>query len=165
MPDRRPLSFSGLRDVADEIGRLRAGAHARCGRWSLDQICRHLDASLTFAMRPGPHPANTPQQDANRAMFEQVLASGRLPSGIEAPPAFVPPDDADGSAVDALLVTLRRFDEFPGPFGPHRLFGNLTRDEMRTLAMIHCAHHLSHLVPVTTTTTTTSAAAGPSPSH
>ena len=161
MPQRRPLSFSGPRDVADEVTRLRAGPYERCGQWSLNQVCRHLDGSLTFAMRPGPHPANTPQQDANRPMFDRVLASGRLPSGIGSPPAFVPPEDADESAVDALLDTLRRFDEFPGPFGPHRLFGNLTRDEMRRLAMIHCAHHLSHLVP----TTATAAAAPTSQSH
>jgi hypothetical protein len=29
----------------------------------------------------------------------------------------------------------------------HRVFGNMTQDQMRELTLIHAAHHLSHFVP------------------
>ena len=147
MPARRPLRFSGFSEVADEVRRLRTGRYERAGQWSLEQACRHLDQSMQFAMRPGPHPANTPDQDANWPKFDAIVASGVLPSGIPAPAHVTPPAECDAAAIDGFLETLRRFEAFPGPYGPHRLFGNLTREQVQRLALIHCAHHLSHLVP------------------
>ena len=79
--------------------------------------------------------------------LEAILASGRLPSGIEAPQPAIPPDDASDASVEALLATIDRFESFNGPIAPHRIFGNLSDAEARKLNLIHCAHHLSYLVP------------------
>jgi hypothetical protein len=147
MPQRRSLSFSTFDEVADDVRRLRAGGYERGGRWSLAQVCSHLEQSLQFAMRPGPFPADSPEQQASTERFEQVLASGRLPDGIPAPEKMVPPPDAGEQAIDSFLATLKRYAEYQGPLAPHRLFGTRDREDLRRLVRIHCAHHLSHLVP------------------
>jgi hypothetical protein len=100
-------------------------------------------------MQKGPFPPNTPEQDARRPVFEQVMRSGQLPSGIDAPSQAVPPPDAGDSAIDDFIKTLTRFKNYREPIAPHRIFGHLSDADARRLNLIHCAHHLSHLVPTT----------------
>jgi hypothetical protein len=100
-------------------------------------------------MKPGPFAAETAEQTSLRtAALPDVLATQTLPPGIKAPDELTPPADTPDSAIDACIATLARFKSFPGPIAPHRLFGHIPNPEARRLAIIHCAHHLSHLVPV-----------------
>lgn len=145
-PQRRYLNFGDIDQVIAEIRRLRKG-YVKAGNWSLPQICWHLDAAIQARMQPGPFPPNTPEQDARRPAFEQVLATGRLPEGIVAPEPMVPPPDCGDAAIDACLQRLEQFKRFAGPIAPHRIFGHLKDDEARRLNLIHCAHHLGFLVP------------------
>ena len=149
MPQRRSLSFATFNEIADDVRRLRAHGCAKAGQWSLPQACHHLNQSLQWSMRPGPFPPDTPEQQASTPRLRQILESGTLPTGIQAPDHMQPPPDAADAAIDAFLATLKRYDEHQGELAPHRLFGRLDRDELRQLARIHCAHHLSHLVPAT----------------
>jgi hypothetical protein len=145
---RRELRYDSEDDVIADVQRLRRG-HRKLGNWSLSQTCHHLAATLRPRMQPGPFPPNTPEQDVRRPALQQVLATGKLPGGIEAPPFAVPPADAGDSAIDAFIDTLTQFKNHPGPLAPHRVFGNMPDANMRRLNLIHCAHHLSNLIPTT----------------
>ena len=147
---REGLRFADEDAAIADIEQLRRG-YARTGGWTLAQICWHLDKTVNLRMQPGPHPANTPEQDARRPMYEQVMASGKLPKGIVAPDAIVPPADAGDEAIDACIATLRRFKAFAGPVAPHRLFGHMSDADAHKQNLIHVAHHLSHLVPLSST--------------
>ena len=81
------------------------------------------------------------------ARQRQILASGRLPDGQTAPDFMTPPTDCGDDAIDAFLARLEQFKNFPGPIAPHRLFGQLSDADARTINLIHCAHHLSYLTP------------------
>jgi hypothetical protein len=146
MPDRRELNFDSVDALIADVERLRRG-YTRAGNWSLAQACWHLRAAMEFLMRPGPYPAATPEQEARRPMVEGVLATGRLPTGIQAPETVVPPADCTDADIDGFVERARLFNAHPGPYAPHRLFGQLAVDEMRRLQLIHAAHHLSYLVP------------------
>jgi hypothetical protein len=132
--------------IAD-VRRLREAGYERCGKWSLEQACWHLNRIMRSMMKPGHKYPNTPEQDATRPMLQQVMASGALPSGIEAPEMVRPPAEVPPSAVDEFLETNEALKTFAGEFATHRLFGNVSPEEIQKLHLIHSAHHFSHLVP------------------
>ncbi|HEX3358858.1 MAG TPA: DUF1569 domain-containing protein [Tepidisphaeraceae bacterium] len=144
---RRELQFSNTSELKSDIQKLRKTPHKQLGNWSLAKTCWHLETAIRLRMVPGPFPPNTPEQNATRPRLEEILSSGQLPSGIQAPDPAVPPADAADASIDTLLATIDRFDSYKEPFAPHRIFGNLTDAEVRKLNLIHCAHHLSYLVP------------------
>ena len=143
---RAGLRYSSEDDVVADVNRLRRG-YTQAGAWSLPQICCHLDKSMQYRMRPGPHEPTTPEQAARHDQLRQILASGRLPDGQTAPDFMTPPTDCGDDAIDAFLARLEQFKNFPGPIAPHRLFGQLSDADARTINLIHCAHHLSYLTP------------------
>ncbi len=143
---RRPLNLNSEDEVIADVTALRRG-HVQTGAWSLPKMCAHLEKAVRYRMQPGPFPPNTPEHDAKRAMFEGIMATGKLPSGIVAPDAMLPPDDCGDESIDAFIAALREFKSFPGPIAPHRIFGHLPDADARRLNLIHCAHHLSYLTP------------------
>jgi hypothetical protein len=99
-------------------------------------------------MKPGPHPPQTDEQKARQPLLQHVLAmNGYLPDGIQAPDPMVPPADAPESAIDDLIASLKQLKAYKGKIAPHRLFGEIPDAEARRLNLIHCAHHLSYLIP------------------
>ncbi len=145
--NRRELKFSNSAELKSDIQMLRKTAHAKLGNWCLAKTCWHLETAIRLRMVPGPFPPNTPEQDASHARLQTILSAGKLPSGIQAPAPALPPDNTTDASIDALLTTLDRFDSYKDPFAPHRIFGHLSDAEARQLNLIHCAHHLSYLVP------------------
>ena len=146
---RTHLDFASEDEVIADVNRLRRGC-TQAGAWSLPQVCYHLDKATQLRMQPGPFPPTTPEQEARRETFRNIMATGRLPDGIQAPDAMQPPPDCGDAAIDAFIATLERFKRFSGPIAPHRLFGHLSDADARRLNRIHYAHHLSYLAPTTT---------------
>ncbi len=144
---REGLRYNTITDAINDIHNLRERGYRQAGNWTLEQNCWHLDVVTKTRLKPGPFPPNTPEQDAKKDMFAQVLATGQLPPGLESPDEFVPPSDADATAVTAFLETLEKVKTHVGPFAPHRRFGHMSDDDSRKQILIHTAHHLSHLVP------------------
>jgi hypothetical protein len=146
-PARRVgLTYENEDDVIEDIKTLRRG-YERAGTWSLAQTCWHLERTVLARLKPGPHSADTPEQTQRKAAIPQILANRALPHGIIAPPDFLPPADAPETSIDAALAALHRLKEFKGEIAPHRFFGRLCDADARKLNLIHCAHHLSYLVP------------------
>jgi len=147
MNPRRTLQFNSEDDVIADVQNLRKG-YTQAGNWTLPQVCWHLNVGVQSRMKAGPFPPDTSEPDARKAQIQQILATGRLPNGIPAPDTAIPPPDAGDPAIDILLASLRTFKTFPGPIPPHRIFGHLNDSDARKLNLIHCAHHLSYLSPV-----------------
>jgi hypothetical protein len=145
-PARRTgLRFEDIEAVVADLATLRRGCE-RAGNWSLAQACWHLRNAIEATIRPTTQPA-TPAQQAARARLDAVFAGGAMPSGIPAPESITPPAKCTEAEVDALVAALRRVAGFTGPAADHPMFGPLTPAEYLKLNLIHCAHHLSHLVP------------------
>jgi hypothetical protein len=58
-----------------------------------------------------------------------------------------PPANVPESTIDDLIASLKQLKAYKGEIAPHRLFGHIPDAEARKLNLIHCAHHLSYLVP------------------
>lgn len=145
---RRTLRFERLDEVMPEVERLLAG-HETLGTWSLAQICRHLAMSMRRAV---DLPASTTFDPALRVSDEQkrrVFETGQLPEALPGPPEIMPGEVGDARAeADGLREAIAYFHASPtGPQAPHRFFGPMSRDEWEQLQRIHCAHHLSFVVP------------------
>jgi hypothetical protein len=147
MAERRTLNFTTPDDVAADVIRLRDNGYQKVGTWDLAQTCFHLDKIMGSSMT-NPAGESTPEQTARRKTLDKMLSSGKIPDGIEAPPSTVGPQHTPSTAIDDFLETLEAFKTFKGTFAPHRLFGNISADDRRRHQLIHCAHHLSYLVPL-----------------
>ncbi len=144
---RRTLRFSSFDEIMPDVASLLEG-HATVGNWSLAQICRHL---ATVMRRVVDLPASTPHDPSQWVGEErkrQVLDSGLLPEALPAPAEIIPTETLDErEEAEGLRSAIAYYIASPGPAIPHRLFGPLTRAEWDRLQLIHCAHHLSFVIP------------------
>lgn len=146
---RQNLSYASSDELKADVANLRKG-YKFTGAWTLLQVCWHLEQSFLLAMRPGPFPPDTDEQKGRAAVFARILAEKKLPDGITAPPQMLPPANVSDKAIDSMLSVLDEFDAHTEPYYPHRLFGMMSNDDRRRLNLIHCARHLSFLVPTDT---------------
>jgi hypothetical protein len=71
-----------------------------------------------------------------------------MPEGIKVPREILPgPVVDDETGVEALRSALNRYVAMTEPPVAHPFFGTMTRAEWDELHRIHCAHHLSVLIP------------------
>jgi hypothetical protein len=146
---RRSLSFASLEHVLPDVDRLLAG-HITIGSWSLGQICDHLARSITYSLEG--FPVRAPwliRKTLGPLILRRILRSGRFLEGMKAPGPFQPKPVADArDEAEALRAAIRRFASHEGPLAEHPFAGTVPRSVWERFHCIHCAHHLSFVVPV-----------------
>lgn len=142
--DRRAVRYGDFGAVTADVRSLRRG-YEQLGNWSLAQIAWHLNKAFEFQLDT-PVADPTDEQRSFRPAMEKSFAVGSLPTGLKTPDVALPPSSAGDGDIDALLAMLGRVAAHDKP-AQHRRFGPLTADEFRRLSLLHCAHHLSYLVP------------------
>ena len=149
-PGRRTLSFGSFDEIMPDVERLLEGS-TTVGNWSLAQICRHL---ATVMCRVVDLPATTPQDPSlwvGEDQKRQVLESGMLEEGIQGPQEVMPAGVlGEREEAVGLRSAIAHYKASGGPVIPHRRFGPLTKAEWDRLQLIHCAHHLSFVIPKAT---------------
>ncbi|HEY4002414.1 MAG TPA: DUF1569 domain-containing protein [Candidatus Xenobia bacterium] len=148
--ERRRIRYETLDEVVADVQKLRLGPYSRCGKWSLTQICEHLDKAMEGSMT---HMDDVPlgwliRKTVGKMIFNQMVKSGQMRKGFEAPAAFRPVDQADDdpARIDHFLHTIEKL-KTASQFADSPFFGRLTPDEWRAFHLVHAAHHLSHLIP------------------
>ena len=80
--------------------------------------------------------------------LRKVLETKAMRSGGPTMPETVPAAGSDeAAAVAKLRAAVERFRDHSGPYHPSPLYGALDRETATRLQLVHCAHHLSFLVP------------------
>jgi len=154
-PARRSLRFESLDDVLRDAEGLLATGYTKTGSWSLGQVCGHLAAWFRYQMDGYPP---TPlllrpmfwvaRNIVAKWMMKKMFAHGQMKPGMATIPQSVMPADADDAAgVAELRDAVARWKAYTGPLQPSPLFGHCTREQWFKGHLIHCAHHLSFLVP------------------
>jgi hypothetical protein len=157
VPARRQLDFHDFDAVIRDVESLAAVGYERCGRWELAQVCRHLAEWLRFPLDGYPKPPApirlmlwTLRKTIGKRELRKILESRQMPGGGPTLPETVPSSGGnEAEAVEDLRRIIARFRAHDGPFYPSPLFGQLGAEDCTQLQLIHCAHHLSHLVPKT----------------
>ncbi|MFO0810282.1 MAG: DUF1569 domain-containing protein [Gemmataceae bacterium] len=148
MPQRQ-LSFNDLSEAVAEVERLHRGGYEKLGNWDLAQICDHL----TYFARGSldGQPFRVPwlfKALFGRMVLRRILTQKRMKTGVFTPQKPLPAPGGDESAAVAhFRETMERVRNHTGEFHPSPFFGAMTRDEVRALTCIHCAHHLGFLQP------------------
>lgn len=131
-----------------EVDRLLQG-HTTVGNWSLGQILNHVSGAMIGSV--DGFPVKVPwvlRTLIGPVIKRRLLSTGRMAEGIKLPKKVLPKPELDARAeAEALRAAIAGFSAHPGPFADHPLFGPMRRDEWDLLHRIHCAHHLSFVLP------------------
>jgi len=154
--ERRKLTFASLDEVVVDAENLLAKGYERAGNWDLAQVCSHLADWLRFPIEGFPRPPLpirmllwTLRNTVGKAKFRQYLAEG-MPAGKPTMPQTVAQPGGDPTAaVTKLKQAVAKFKAYTGEIHPSPLFGAMNKDEAMRLQLVHCALHLSFLVPKT----------------
>ena len=146
---RRELEFQDLGEVIGELHGLRDNGYDRAGAWTLGQVSDHL--AVFFRGSLDGFTQKVPwiiRALFGRMIFRSIIRRRGMRAGIKVPKSFLPQDVRDDHvAVDELTQLIDRFRNHEGEYEPSPLFGHLTRHEWTQLHLVHCAHHISFLVP------------------
>jgi hypothetical protein len=154
MPDakveRRKLDFHNFDEVVADAERLLQTGYDKAGNWDLSQVCYHLTEWLRFTMDgfpPVPWFVHMVRWTIGGTIKRKVLRSRSMPAGGPTLKVTISPPGDPAAAVERLRQTVERFKQYTGELHPSRMFGRMNRDEWENLNLIHCAHHLSFLIP------------------
>ncbi len=145
---RRPLRFERLDQVMPEVERLLEG-HSTVGKWSLGQICNHLEMAVRKSVEGYDERAPWPVRKLiGPIMRWRLFKTGRMPEGIKLPERFLPKPGLDArDEAERLRSALALFATNTGSLAVHPIFDRISREDWERLHRIHCAHHLSFALP------------------
>lgn len=156
MPTRRQLTFHSLDAAVADAERMLAVGYEKAGNWDLGQVAGHLANWMTYPLDGYPK-APLPvammlglvRLTLGRSMREKYAVPGAtMPAGKPTMTESVPPPGQnEAAAVARLKSAAERFQAHTGDIIPSPLFGKTTKEEALNLQLVHCAHHLSFLVP------------------
>jgi hypothetical protein len=79
---------------------------------------------------------------------KKILKSGEIKEGMKTLESLAPKPDLDDRAeAEALRASIAYYLAHPLPRASHPFFGRMTAEEWDRLHCIHCAHHLSFVLP------------------
>ena len=152
---RRQLQFNNLDEVARDAEGLLATGYDKAGKWDLAQCCNHLAEWLRFPVEGFPK-APAPiramlwmmRKTIGRKKLLAYIGTQSFPAGKPTIPqtVFLPCGDVANAVAD-LRTSVERLKAHEGAIVPSPLFGPMTKDEAVRMQVVHCAHHLSFLVP------------------
>lgn len=155
MPQRRDLVFRSLDDISHDAESLLISGYDKAGGWDLGQVCGHLTKWLSYPMDGFPNPGCflgcvlwLMRIAVGKRIKKKILATGRFKvDGPTMPDSLIGAGSDEVAAVAKLKETVERFKKHPGAIHSSPLFGEMNREELTRLHLIHCAHHLSFLIP------------------
>lgn len=145
MNQRRQLQFASFDDLVADLQHLKAGWQT-VGRWSLGQICQHLQLFFDGSMNGFRFTMPWYYRIGAPLVLRYTLKKRRMPAGVKTP-APPPSSPQDIPAVDSLLETIAAYRRQTLPLHPSPLFGDIGREKWDQLHLVHCAHHLSFAIP------------------
>ena len=155
-PARRSLDFRDFDAILRDLDALEQG-YDRAGSWNLAQVCGHLAQWMRFPMDGFPRPPLpirailwVMRNTVGKRMLRNILTKRAMPAGRPTLRETVPATSGEEkAAVEELRQTIARFRAHTGPIHTSPGFGDMDRETCTQLQLIHCGHHLSFLVPLT----------------
>lgn len=158
---RRNLKFENLNQVADDIQNLIDRGYQASGQWNLTQTCHHLADWMEFPVRGFLKPPLVVgwmlwlvKITMGRKLLSKTLESGTMKDGTPTDPRTVhtelPAEETHQLQMEALnrvRSAISEFQQYDGPIHASPVFGPMDKPTAEALQCVHCAHHLSFLIP------------------
>lgn len=154
-PQRRKLKFSDLDSVLRDVETLSTKGYRKAGNWDLAQVCNHLAMWLSYPVKGFPK-APAPirmimwiiRKTSGPSKLKKYIAEGEFPAGKPTVPQTVPSSGGDQNiAIRALKESVETLKNHNGDIVPSPVFGPMDKQTCVQMQLVHCAHHLSFLVP------------------
>ena len=155
MVQKRSIRLATLDNVSAEVERLLYCGYQQAGQWNLSQVCEHLADWMTYPMDGFPKAPwavslllGAMRTLRGKALMKKFIEDqGMKPDQPTIPESIHLEKGDDQTSVNRLQATIRRLEEHRGTIHPSPLFGAMTRQELISLQMAHCNHHLRFLLP------------------
>ncbi|HWL09602.1 MAG TPA: DUF1569 domain-containing protein [Planctomicrobium sp.] len=158
MSSLRSLTFTDWDEVEHDLQRLLQG-YEQHGNWNLAQMSLHLNDWMSFPMDGFPT-VSWPMRmlsalirgTIGKSLLRKTLAQG-FAAGTPTLPVTVhsASEAEDADAVERLRQTMTRFRQFTGKIHASPLFGSMDHQTAEQLQLVHFAHHLRFLKPISPT--------------
>ena len=152
---RREIRFADFQEMLGEAQRLLEGGYESKGNWTLGQATSHIADWMRFPMDGFPKPPFflaiifwIMKQTIAPGMKRKILAEGFPPGQPTAPETVADPQQmTDEAGVQKLRDTVQRIETYRGELHPSPLFGPMDLEQLKTVSLLHAAHHLGYLHP------------------
>jgi hypothetical protein len=148
---RRPLKFKTVAELDADLAQLRSGKYTKVGNWTLPQACRHLALTMEGSLTPAESDTPTAEESAmKQKFFAMVLGPQGMPENLPiGNPALIPGEDCTEAEIDRLKAAFEKLSNLPHKQVKVGRCGPVPVAEIKDLHLVHAAHHLSFLIPVT----------------
>lgn len=141
--------FASLREVKEELLRMKDRADIRTAQWSLYEMLVHCAQTIEYSM--SGYPKMKPKlvrQTVGRLVIRKFLRQGRMKHNLTAHVPGAEAVAAQGTpeeGIERLLQAIAAFEAHKGPFAPHLIFGELSKEEYDRYFAMHVADHFSEV--------------------
>ncbi|MGB5492035.1 MAG: DUF1569 domain-containing protein [Woeseiaceae bacterium] len=146
---RATLPAPSLEILIDDLNTMRGKNLAAAGTWSPFTVFSHLTQSVDYSLTGFPEMKSTAfRQTLGGAAFFAFSTAGAMRHDLAAPIPGAPALAEDGptiEAIDRLVASLVRFEEYTGALQPHFAYGELGRDEYRAAHIFHVRNHFDEI--------------------
>ena len=151
--ERRKLNFTTFEDILSDVDMIHEKGYVKLGKWDLAQNLEHIRLTMESATQQknfGIPPFI--RWILRKTFLKSLLTTRRMKSGFQTSKLLLPKPGAEdkeheAKEISAFKDAVSNFSEHQGEYLPNPAFGTLSRKEWQEVQKIHCAHHLSFLVP------------------
>ena len=143
------MTFQTIDDLDLFLNELKTKKVTTTGNWSIAQILCHIGDSIDFCLSQKKGAFVVPdfiQNTIGKLLLNKFFLFGKMDGGLPNPIKKGEPMDGNPSIeLDRVISLSKKFMNHTGPFNKHPVFGNLSKEEIIKLHLLHCANHFSYI--------------------
>jgi hypothetical protein len=143
------MNFQTLDEIDTFLISLKNQSVTTSGKWTLGQILSHIGDSIEFVLTQKKGAIHIPtiiQNTIGKIVLQKFFLFGKMDRGLPNPIKQGEPKDGDILVeLDRVIKLSESFRNHPGPFNPHPIFGQLSKEEYIKLHLLHCSNHFSYI--------------------
>ncbi len=156
-PRAREIRYEGLDEMLADVDQLITSSYAKHRNWTLGQAAGHVADWARFPMDGFPTPPaplrvlfwGMRKFGYAQKMADDILANGFKPGQPTAPATIPSADASDHEGIEKLHAVVEQLKQHNGALHPSPLFGEMDKETLIHVTLLHAAHHFGYFTPGT----------------